>query len=150
VGGRIADRPWSPRATPEGVRTRRGGPDRPTASTRPDHLPERCRAVDGAVSVAVAPRRTTGSRRRADPGGRPTSVPRHTPFDPCLYQRICRSSPGAGGCAARPIVDRAHPVDTDVEPVCPWIHNGAPAAVRANRAGHPSSGPTGSDRDRKQ
>ena len=55
------DRPWSPRATQVGVRTRRGGPDRPTASTRPDHLPERCRAVDEAVSVAVAPRWTSGS-----------------------------------------------------------------------------------------
>jgi hypothetical protein len=47
--------------------------------TRPGDLPDRCRAVDRAVSVAVAPRRTSGSRRV----GRP---PRSTD------RRIARSS----------------------------------------------------------
>jgi hypothetical protein len=41
-----------------------GGTPEPT---RPADLPDRCRAVDGAVSVAVAPRRTSGSRRVGRP-----------------------------------------------------------------------------------
>ena len=60
AGGRAhPDRPWSTRRRPR--RGRRAEP------TRPGELPERCRAVDGAVSVAVAPRRTSGSRRAGRP-----------------------------------------------------------------------------------
>jgi hypothetical protein len=47
------DRPWSTRRP--SVRVRHAEP------TRRGHLPDRCRAVDGAVSVAVAPRWTSGS-----------------------------------------------------------------------------------------
>jgi hypothetical protein len=47
------DRSWSTR------RCRRGR--RHAGPTRPRLLPARCRAVDGAVSVAVAPRWTSGS-----------------------------------------------------------------------------------------
>jgi hypothetical protein len=58
-----------------GCAARRSG--RPT--TRPGRRPDRCRAVDGAVSVAVAPRRASGFRRAGRPVGIPdrrTTVPR--------------------------------------------------------------------------
>ena len=53
------DRPWSTR---QGICRRRHA-----EPTRPAGHPERCRAVDGAVSVAPAPRRTSGSRREGRP-----------------------------------------------------------------------------------
>jgi hypothetical protein len=53
------DLPWSTRRGPVGVR--RAEP------TRPGAVPDRCRAVDEAVSVAVAPRWTSGSRRVGRP-----------------------------------------------------------------------------------
>jgi hypothetical protein len=149
VTGRIADCSWSPCDAPDGVRTRRGGPDAMVATTRPDHLPERCRAVDRAVSVAVAPRRTTGSRRRADPGGRPAAESRNTPPDLGLDQRIY------GREQEREAVrrDRSSTVHTLWTPM--WNQSvrgsttGHPPQC-ARRAGHPVSGPTGSDRDRMQ
>jgi hypothetical protein len=55
------------------IATTDGPPGRPLAGggtpqpTRPGGSTERCRAVDGAVSVAVAPRRTSGSRRVGRP-----------------------------------------------------------------------------------
>jgi hypothetical protein len=46
---------------------RHPGRDGTPQPTRPGASAERCRAVDGAVSVAVAPRRTSGSRRVGRP-----------------------------------------------------------------------------------
>src|SRR6476659_975982 len=45
------------------------------AARRPRRPPDRCPPVDEAVSVAVVPRRTSGSRRAGRPVGHPTAGP---------------------------------------------------------------------------
>jgi hypothetical protein len=66
-GGRPdPDRSWSPR-TPARARRHAGALLSGVWTTRRDAPLERCPAVDRAVSVAVAPRRTSGSRRVGRP-----------------------------------------------------------------------------------
>jgi hypothetical protein len=64
--------------------------------TRPDGGARRCRAVDGAVSVAVAPHRTTGSRSAGRPHGHPTPVAPVTPENGALTSRDAGQAPGRG------------------------------------------------------
>jgi hypothetical protein len=138
-GGREdPDRPWSPpdpaRARTARRRTARLQPatDAPFPRLRP---PERCRAVDRAVSVAVAPRRTSGSRRASRPGRstgrRFARIAARTSRRPAPMQ--IGVSSGAG---SHPLVaGRAHPVDTGVEPARGSIHRGiSPVGIlgRAN------------------
>src|SRR5215203_1294989 len=114
--GRIPTADGPPATPPE-----EGGTPEPT---RPGASQHRCRAVDEAVSVVVAPRRTSGSRRAGRP---PRSTDRRTarspaPLDSDLQR--CRSVPDRRPGPAASVADRAQPVDTDVDPVRPRIHNG--------------------------
>jgi hypothetical protein len=106
---------------PPGTPAGGGGTPEPT---RPGASQQRCRAVDEAVSVAVAPRRTSGSRRA---GRHPRSTDRRTARSPAPLAsdlQRCRSVPDPAPGPAASVADRAQPVDTDVDPVRPRIHNG--------------------------
>src|SRR4051812_140426 len=73
---------------------RRGGTPEPT---RPGESQHRCRAVDEAVSVAVAPRRTSGSRR----AGRPRRSPDRRTVRPSALTRLRPAQKLIGiGCGA--------------------------------------------------
>src|SRR3954453_9698478 len=77
-----------------GTGRRRGGTPEPT---RPGESQHRCRAVDEAVSVAVAPRRTSGSRR----AGRPRRAPARRTVRPYALTRLRPAQKLIGiGCGA--------------------------------------------------
>src|SRR3954466_7933040 len=79
---------------PPGTGRRRGGTPEPT---RPGESQHRCRAVDEAVSVAVAPRRTSGSRR----AGRPRRSPDRRTVRPSALTRLRPAQKLIGiGCGA--------------------------------------------------
>src|SRR3954462_4570669 len=79
---------------PPGSGRRRGGTPEPT---RPGESQHRCRAVDEAVSVAVAPRRTSGSRR----AGRPRRSPDRRTVRPSALTRLRPAQKLIGiGCGA--------------------------------------------------
>lgn len=119
----------------DGVATADGTPQpHPStgAATRPRAAPHRCRAVDEAVSVAVARRRTEGLRRA---GRTPRSLGRRTLATcsaPCpTCENVDRAEAGQG--RTRLLTGRTHPVDKGVEALCPVMHRGRDPLRRTTR-----------------
>src|SRR5215218_9590340 len=128
------------------IATTNGPPGRCSAGggtpepTRPGESKDRCRAVDGTVSVAVAPRRTSGSRR----AGRPRRSPDRRTVRPSARTRSRPAEmPIGAGCDAGPGSNRRRPC-TACGHRCGPSASAHPQRVagtgRTGRAGVPVSG----------